>query len=210
MSKTVTQLIADTRVLLDDADAVRWTDAQVRSSLQYAATAVANQINNLGYGELVTSANFSLVNSEATIPANDGVKNVYVVSGTNLYKLKPGAGYDRTLLGVPSTGTIRVDYIPITELPALDSDIVTYAGVDLNNPVVDKYVTYLAAKDLKTTEAEFNQSVEAMLPVLEKQIATKYVPKAVMKPWSTPPGYNAFYDSKWYVSNHGLSISIYR
>mgnify|MGYP003527255419 FL=1 len=210
MSKTVTQLITDIRTLVDDADAVRWTDTQIKSSMQYAITATANQLHNFGYNELVTSADFSVVNSVAVIPANDGVKNVYVVSGSNLYKLKPGAGYDRNINGVPTGGTIRVDYLPTTVLPALDSDIVTYAGTDINNPVADKYVAYLCAKDLKATEAEFNQLVEAMLPVLERQIAEKYAPKAVVKPWINSVVSNAYYDSKWTVTNHGLAITLYR
>ena len=181
MSKSKVQFVASVRQLLDAKDDLsttpRWTQAEIEASIEYALNATVNILHSAGYSDIKTRSVFVLdATGSATIGQNDGVSAVYSDQGNGSYleRIKPGNGANRSFAGYPMSGSVMIEYIQKSTLPALDADIVTYAGIDLNDAVVDKFAAYLAAMDLKTVEAEGNAQIEKLLPVLEAQIRQKY------------------------------------
>lgn len=209
MSKTLLQMRQDIRNLLDDQGSSRFTDDMVASALEFAIAAVANLLVSSGYANMSTTVTVTMASGVITVPANDGVRNVYLLQGGNLSPIRRGNGTSRSIIGAPSAGSVVVEYIAKSPIPTLDATIITYAGVNIDDPIADKYCAYFAAQDLKTIEAEPNGQIEKMLPVLEDQLRRKYSPVITVASASVRSGMaNVLGDAKWYTSGP-TTVTVY-
>lgn len=215
MSETLSQMRSNIRLLLDDQETVdgRWSDAQIDVAIFRAATSVGQVLAQSSWDEVVSATSITVTNGVGTVPANDGIKAIFVAySDGSLFRLLPGNGANRSLLGIPSSATMRVEYYAKTEAPATDGDTVTYAGVDVNDALVDQFCEYMAASDLKTVEAEANPLVLQKLQILETQIRAKGNPAVYVAPatsWNSIGRFGPFNGSRWYKSS-ATTITVYR
>lgn len=215
MSQTLAQARANTRLLLDDLETTdgRWTDAQVDTAIFRAAVAIGQILAQSGWQEAVSTTTVTATNGLATVPVNDGIKSVFVsYSDGSLFRLLPGNGANRSLTGTPASASLFVEYYAKTEAPEGDGYTVTYAGSDVNDPLVDQFCEYLAASDLKTVEAEQNPLVIQKLQVLEAQIRAKGNPAIQVAPatsWNSIGRFGPFNGSRWFKSG-ATTITVYR
>jgi hypothetical protein len=215
MSQTLAQARANVRFLLDDQESVdgRWTDAQVNTAIFRAAVASAQILQAAGWEEIVSTANVTLTAGVATVPANDGIKAFYMLySDGSLFRILPGNGANRSLLGIPASSNMLLEYYAKTAPPAGDGYTVEYGGVDINSPLVDQFTEYLAASDLKTVEAEANGLILQKLGVLEAQIRARSNPAISIAPatsWNSVGKLGTFAGSRWYRSSP-TTITVYR
>lgn len=215
MSQTRAEARQNVRFLLDDLESTdgRWSDAQINTALHRAAVAVAQILAQCGWDDVMSSTSVALTNGTATIPANDGVRNVFIeFSDGSLTRILPGNGANRSLFGYPASQSIRVEYFAKTEAPAGDGYTITYAGVDINDTLVDQFTEYLAASDLKTVEAEQNPLIPQKLAQLELQVRAKYTPAISVAPavrWNSVARLSVWGGSRWFRSSP-TSVTIYR
>lgn len=218
MSRTLLEMRGDVRLLVDDQDGTgtdgRWTNAQVDTSVFRAQTAVAQILAQAGMSDVITNTTVSLDGAGvATVPENDGIHGIYFVLGNGtLSRIMPGNGANRTLTGTPSTGSILVEYYAKTVAAEGDGYTVEYAGVDINDAVVDQLTAYLAADDLKSVEGEPNAQVARKIPALEAQVRAKYSPGISVSPATNRavgPYFSSFYFSRWFRSSQ-TTVTIYR
>lgn len=201
MTRTITQMEADVRALVDDTNSstdARFSSAQVVLAIERAATSIGQYLASNGFNDIIQTTEVQLTNSVATIPANDGVRAVYVKNGTSLHRVKQGNGSNRSLNGVPQNATIVVEYIAKHAAAAPN---VTYASVDLQDLQVDKLCAYMAASDLKTIEGETNQQLERVLETTRQLVLTKYQPAVQAVPLRQTALRKGIYDmTRWYKS----------
>jgi len=206
---------ANVRQLLDDLESVdgRWSDASINTALHRAAVAAAQLLVQSGWSDCLSRAAVALSNGIATVPANDGIANLFVqFSDGSLTRILPGNGANRSLTGTPSTDTILVEYWAKTVAPAGDGYTITYAGVDVGDVLVDSFVEYLAASDLKTVEGEQNPLIIQRLGQLEAQIRAKYNPSVQVAPavrWTTVGRTGPYRGSRWFRRS-ATQIEVYR
>lgn len=215
MTQSLLQARTHVRQLLDDLETVdgRWSDAQINTALHRAAVAAAQLLVQAGWSDCLSRVSVGLLNGIATVPANDGIANIFVqFSDGSLSRILPGNGSNRSLTGTPSTDTILVEYWAKTEAPAGDGYAILYAGVDVGDVLVDSFVEYLAASDLKSVEGEQNPLLIQRLGQLESQIRAKYNPSVQVAPavrWTTIGRTGPWRGSRWFRRS-ATTIEVYR
>jgi hypothetical protein len=125
-------------------------------------------IKNSFHG-LWSSTTLTLTNGTATLPDNERIVSV---------QLQTGQTYDNVTLGTHHTpkvltqvsGNLRVTYIAKTAALTTDSDTCTFAGIDVEDLVIDQFLAATAAMLLKPSENEVNNPLLQQLGVLEKSI----------------------------------------
>lgn len=208
MSRTLAELRQDTRYLLDSksGSGTRWTDAEIDLSINRAAALIGQSLANEGFEWLRSSTTVAITSDTITIPANHGVINVFLDTGSTTYRIKRGSQSGRSFTG-NLTGNLTIDYIPIHTTISVDGYTVTYCGVDLNSLVVDQYCSYLAANDLTTKESEINNNIVQQLPVLERAVQT-----FLSQNQSSPANYrhiSTYKDVRYYVASP-TTIQLFR
>jgi hypothetical protein len=211
MSRTLSQLKADVRELLDDTNSgtgARWSNSAIELSIYRAADHIGQMLAKSGPDYFRTTVQVSLTASQATVPANNGIINVFLTYGQDTYRIKRGNGVSRNIGGFPDSGTLTVDYIPKFVPPAGDGYALEYAGVELDDYIVDQFCAYMAASDCKTKEGENNPLIEKKLAQLEMSLLQRYSPTVI----SSSPIYtgNGWYkDTRWFESGP-TTIKLYR
>jgi len=209
MSRTRDEMRADVRELLDSKTGdPRWTDAAIDLAVNRAADTIGQMLAKNGPAYMRGTTTATITNSTATVPANNGIINVFITSGNTTFRLKRGTPGGRQLNGFPSTGTLTIDYVPKYVPPTTGSDPITYCGLNLNDFVVDQFCAYVAAKDCKTKEAEPNPLIMDGLKQLEATITSRYFNNIVAaradfvnRSW--------YQDSRWYEASP-TTIKIFR
>lgn len=215
MSTTLGEMRTNIRRLLDDLETVdgRWSDGQINTAIVRAASQAGQILAQCGWDDILSATSVALNNGVATIPANDGIKNLFIeFSDGSLTRILPGNGANRSLFAYPSTSTVRVEYYAKTEAPEGDGYTVTYADVDVNDSMVDEFTEYLAASRLKTVEGEQNPLITQAMGQLEAQIRAKYTPAIQVAPavrWNSVSRLSVWGDSRWFRSGP-TSVTIYR
>ena len=209
MSRLLSELIQDTRFLLDDfvdsADQ-RWTDAQVSLSIHRAATQVSQFLFSNGFDDVISTTSAAITSSGIIeIPANDGILSVSLVTGNTTVPLKRGSVRDATVNTSVGGDSLVINYL--AKNPDFSgSDTVTYGGIDLDDYLIDQLTTYIAADDLKTVEGEPNPLVQQKIPILQAQIVSKIPPTVTAASNSRLKG--VFNNYKW-VRQSPTSVKIY-
>lgn len=215
MTQTLLQARTHVRQLLDDLETVdgRWSDAQINTALHRAATSAAQLLGQIGWSDALSRVSTTLNNGVATVPANDGIVAVYVqFSDGSLARILPGNGANRSLTGTPSSDAILVEYYAKTAPPEGDGYNILYAGVDVQDVLVDEFVEYLAASALKTVEGEQNPLILQRLGQLESQLRAKYNPSIQVAPavrWTSVGRTGPWRGSRWFRSS-ATTIEVYR
>lgn len=212
MSRTLSEMRTDVRILLDDLnsdpDQARWTDAVVDVSIQRALTSVAIELFNNGWEDIISSTSVTpAATGIATVPSNDGILDVSQNLNNTLVRVRRAtAGSSSTPF---SSGTFTINYLAKTEIPNTDSGICTYGDIDIDDPLVDQYTAYLAASDLKTTEGEPNPLINAKLPELSSRIKAKYTPLSSAYPITAPRRYLTITDLVRYQRKSSQTVYFY-
>lgn len=176
---TLVQMRSKIRVLLDNdttgAGSLTWSDAVIDDAIKLGQQQVVLALN--GQRTIVSITNVSVNGTSMALPPSQKIINVFYNNGNVTVPLSRGTGSDR-ILAAPFTlgGALLVEYIAKNIFPATDADIVTYAGVDLQDDLADTYCAYWAASTLTTTLGEPNKMIQAMLPELMASLKLQTTP----------------------------------
>lgn len=171
------------RKILDDEEdesVARHSNADIDDALLYAAQNCAQSLADAGRPNIISFATVNIASGLGTIPANDGIRSISTSNGYNS-ELFPVGSLPLTLV-MQVSFPITIEYIAKTTLPALTTDIFTYAGQDINDPTVDRFTAFLAAYTLQTTEGSANPQIEKNLALLESQVNSVSSPSIEIMP----------------------------
>lgn len=211
---TLSEMRAKIRVLLDQdsssAGSLTWSDAQINDAIKLGQAQVALAFT--GRRNIVSTVTVTLTNGIATVPANSRIINAFWTDGSVLVPLYRGTGAERSLPNqFQASGRLVVEYIAKNIFPATDSDVVTYAGVDLQDDISDTYCAYWAAATLSTTLGETNKNLSAMLSELAASIKLQNSPTITVSSGSAIYRQNSILVSKYFESGpSNTTITIYR
>ena len=156
MTMTVTEAVSRTRKYIDDESSNRWTDSEVKLSLETALDLlVAEAVQGGVHQSFRLSTTSSLSSGTITVPEHFKIISVFYSNSNIKTAIYPGGARNRNFVDLATTGTIELDYVAKNNVDwSNGSATVTYGTVDIKNTLWDAYLCCLAALDLLVKEGE--------------------------------------------------------
>jgi hypothetical protein len=178
---SLTRLQARTRVreILDDINEdthSRWSNSQINDAIDVARSLTAKMLIRNKYHGLWASTTLTLTNGTATLPDNERIISVQIQTGQTYDNVTLGSHHTPKVLTQVS-GTLKVTYIAKTAALTADGDTCTFAGIDVEDLVIDQFLAATASMLLKPTENEVNNPLLQQLGILEKSIVGAAAPE---------------------------------
>ena len=153
---TVTEAVSRTRKYIDDESSNRWTDSEVKLSLETALDLlVAEAVQGGVHQSFRLSTTSSLSSGTITVPEHFKIISVFYSNSNIKTAIYPGGARNRNFVDLATTGTIELDYVAKNNVDwSNGSATVTYGTVDIKNTLWDAYLCCLAALDLLVKEGE--------------------------------------------------------
>ena len=153
---TVTEAVSRTRKYIDDESSNRWTDSEVKLSLETALDLlVAEAVQGGVHQSFRLSTTSSLSSGTITVPEHIKIISVFYSNSNIKTAIYPGGARNRNFVDLATTGTIELDYVAKNNVDwSNGSATVTYGTVDIKNTLWDAYLCCLAALDLLVKEGE--------------------------------------------------------
>lgn len=158
----ITAAITRVRNYLDDQNNgtdSRWSNAEILLALELALDVVTNEAVQAGVHQAFRNVATSSVSSGIiTVAANIKIISVFISSGNSRIAILPAGPRNRNFIDRATSGTIEYDYIAKNNVnwasATPGTEIITYAGIDIDDNIFDAYLCTIAAIDLAVKEGE--------------------------------------------------------
>lgn len=189
----------------EDANAT-WSNSQINNQITVAQAMTTKMLAKNSYVPLLKSTDLTLTGGKSSLPVHEKIISVQVVTGeTNFENIIRGDAHSsKTLTNV--SGNIRVIYIAKDEPVTVDAYTITYATIDLNDPLVDQFCAATASLFLKAQEAENNPVLREQLMLLEKAIIGSVSPEVRSSKSPNPKIINNY---KYFINHVDNSLGVY-